>query len=70
MANVVLIAPEAEARLAQVRALLPATGGASLLAPDMLALRLLAPDGFLLRRALVPILELLKGASLPRSWSL
>ncbi|MDJ0822887.1 MAG: urease accessory protein UreD [Paracoccaceae bacterium] len=70
MVNVVFIAPEAEARLPQVRALLPATGGASLLAPDMLVLRLLAQDGFLLRRALVPILELLKGSALPRSWSL
>lgn len=70
MASLVFRAPEAPARLEAVRALLPTTGGASLLAPDLLVARLLAPDGFELRRALVPILETLKGAALPRSWSL
>ncbi len=70
MASAVFVAPEAEARLDRVRSLLPDTGGASLIAPGVLVLRLLAKDGFLLRRALVPILEILKGAPLPRSWSL
>ncbi|MHA6345415.1 urease accessory protein UreD [Roseivivax sp. CAU 1761] len=68
MAALVFAAPEAEAHLAAVRALLPATGGASLLAPDLLVLRLLAADGHLLRRSLMPILARLSGNPLPRPW--
>ena len=70
MAAALLVAPRAEALLPRVRDLLPATGGASLLAPDILALRLVAPDGFELRRSLVPVLECLAAAPLPKSWSL
>ncbi|WP_273522268.1 urease accessory protein UreD [Rhodosalinus sediminis] len=70
MAALVLVAETAEAALPQVRALLPEAGGASLLAPDVLALRLLAPDGEGLRRALLPILDLLTDDSLPRAWRL
>ncbi|MEO1138565.1 MAG: urease accessory protein UreD [Pseudomonadota bacterium] len=70
MASVVFVNPNAEARLDQVRASLPPTGGASLLAPDMLVARILAKDGFELRRSLIPILECLKGTALPRPWSL
>ncbi|MEO3414870.1 urease accessory protein UreD [Roseovarius sp. CAU 1744] len=68
MATLVLVAPEAEARLDAVRALLPDTGGASLLRPDMLVARLLATDGYALRLTLVPILSLLLQESLPRCW--
>lgn len=68
MASVVCIRPDAEAHLAAVRAALGATGGASLLRPDLMFLRLLAPDGFLLRRTLIPILTRLSGAPLPRPW--
>jgi urease accessory protein len=70
MAALVLVAETAEAALAPVRARLPETGGASLLAPDVLTLRLLAPDGEGLRRALLPILDLLTDDSLPRAWRL
>ena len=70
IASVIFVAPEAETHLPQIRALLPETGGASLLAADTLVLRLVAADGFKLRGALVPILEHLKGTPLPRSWSL
>lgn len=70
MASLVLVAPEAEAHLAPVRALLPETGGASLLQPDVLALRLLARDGFELRRHLLPVLDRLSGGTLPTSWRL
>jgi len=63
-------APEAEAHLAAVRDLLPETGAASLLRPDLMVLRCLAPDGFLLRRALLPVLDLLTRHSLPLSWRL
>lgn len=70
MASLLHVAPEAEARLAAVRSHLPETGGASLLAPDILALRLLCPDSHLLRRHLLPILDLLSNDTLPVSWRL
>ncbi|MCV2889506.1 urease accessory protein UreD [Ruegeria aquimaris] len=68
MASLVLIGPDAAAHLAPVRAALPATGGASLVGEDMLLMRLLAPDSFLLRRTLVPILNRLTRNALPRPW--
>ncbi|MCW8842750.1 MAG: urease accessory protein UreD, partial [Rhodobacteraceae bacterium] len=52
LASVVYVAPNAEAQLDPVRALLPATGGASLIRPDLLVLRLLAEDSFALRQSL------------------
>ncbi|WP_112315412.1 urease accessory protein UreD [Rhodovulum viride] len=67
LASLVLVAPEAAAHLAPIRTLLPATGGASLLAGDVLALRLLAPDSYHLRKVLIPVLTRLTEA-LPRSW--
>jgi urease accessory protein len=70
MASLVFVAPQAEAHLSAVRAMLPETGGASLLQPDLLALRLVAEDGFELRRALLPILDRLSGDTLPTSWRL
>lgn len=70
MASVVLVAPNAEAHLEPLRKLLPESGGASLLAEDLLALRLLASDSFELRRALLPILDRLSGDRLPTSWRL
>ncbi|MDD9922291.1 MAG: urease accessory protein UreD [Boseongicola sp.] len=70
MANVVFVASDAETKLTTVRSQLPTTGGASLLCEDILVFRIVAPDGFLLRRSLVPILEILRGQTLPRSWSL
>ena len=68
MASVILVAPEAEAMLPRVRQMLPDTAGASLLQPDLLCLRLLATDGFELRRSLVPILQTLSEDDLPRPW--
>jgi urease accessory protein len=70
MASLVLVAPDAARHLEAVRALLPATGGASMKAPDMMTLRLVAPDSFDLRRSLVPILDLLTDNRLPLSWRL
>ena len=70
MASLVFVDPGAEAHLAPIRALLPETGGASLLRADLLAVRLLAPDGFELRRHLLPILDRLSGETLPTSWRL
>lgn len=62
--------PRAEALLPVIRSLLPETGGASLIAPDLLVLRLLAADSFHLRQTLVPLLEHLTRSTLPKSWSL
>lgn len=70
MVSLVHIAPDAESHLDAVRALMPETGGASLLQPDMLVLRLLAPDSYLMRRALLPVLDRLTGDALPTSWRL
>lgn len=67
-ASVVCVAPNAEAHLASVRALLPPHGGASLLQPDVLHIRLLAQDSFVLRQSLIPILGLLNAGPLPRVW--
>ncbi|MCA0938846.1 urease accessory protein UreD [Salipiger pacificus] len=68
MATVVLAAPGAAAQVAALRGMLPETGGVSALDPDLLVLRLLAIDGFELRRHLCPILRRLSGAELPRPW--
>jgi urease accessory protein len=69
-ATVLHVAPEAERRLDAVRALLPETGGASVVG-ERLAVRLLAPSGLALRRSLSPIIALLSAAgSLPRLWTL
>jgi len=70
MASMVYVAPDAAAQLDQVRALLPDTAGASLLRSDMVVLRLLAADGFEMRRSLIPILDLLSQNTLPTSWRL
>ena len=70
MALVLYVAPDAEAHLTPVRSLLPATGGATLLQPDVLAVRMLAPDSFELRRALLPVLDRLSEDTLPASWRL
>ena len=68
MASVVLIDPTAEAHLKAVRARLPETAGASMLADDMLVLRVLAPDSFALRQVLLPVLSLLNDTEIPRCW--
>lgn len=70
MVSLVYVAPDAEAHLAPLRALMPATGGVSLLRPDMLVLRLLAADSMILRRSLLPVLDRLSRDTLPISWRL
>ncbi len=70
MASLVYAASDAATYLNQVRARLPETAGASLLAPDILVMRLLARDGFEMRRSLIPILDLLSQNTLPTSWRL
>ena len=70
LATVVFAAPGAEAQLDAVRGLLPDTGGASLIQPDLMLVRLLAGDSFALRASLIPIITLLHRAELPRTWML
>ena len=70
LASLVFAAPEAAAHIGPIRALLPPSGGVSLVRDGLLALRLLAPDSFELRKFLLPILTRLHGGPLPRPWML
>lgn len=70
MASLLLVAPDAETHLAPLRAALPDTGGATLLHPDVLYMRLLAEDSFEMRKTLLPILDRLTGDGLPLAWRL
>ena len=67
-ATLLLAAPEAEARLDPVRAAIGDLGGASAF-DGKLVVRLVAPDGLALRRALIPALAAL-GATPPAVWTL
>lgn len=67
-ASVLYVAPDAEGRLDAVRGALPVTAGASLLQADVLHIRVLAEDSFVLRQSLMPILGMLHAAPLPRVW--
>ena len=71
MATVVLAAPKAEDKLADVRTILDPlrTAGASAM-PGLLICRLVAADDRALRACLVPLLNLLAGRALPRVWHL
>ena len=70
MAIAIYYGSAAEAMLPRVRDALPKTGGVSLVAPNLLIVRLVAEDSFVLRQTLVPILEHLTKNSLPKPWSL
>jgi len=68
MASVLLAAPDAERFLDPARALMPSTAGVSLIRDGLLFARLLAVDGFTLRKTLVPLIELLGAAPIPKTW--
>lgn len=70
MVSLTYVAPNAQTHIDPIRALLPATGGVSLLADDVLVLRLLAASGYDLRRHLLPILDHLTHGNLPLCWRL
>ena len=70
MASMVYVAPEAAGHLATIRAMLPKAAGASMIAPDVLVMRLLAADSFELRKSLIPVLDHLTHNTLPLSWRL
>ncbi len=68
MASVLLAASDADRFLAPAQALMPATGGVSLIRTGLLFARLLATDSFELRRTLQPLIQLLSGDQIPRTW--
>ncbi|TNC65978.1 urease accessory protein UreD [Rubellimicrobium roseum] len=70
VASVLFAGAAAEAHLDAARALLAGSGGASLIAEGVLFARLMAPDGYALRAALVPLICRLTGAALPKVWTL
>lgn len=70
MANVIFTAPDAERHLPFIRDALPDTGGVSLIGNDLLVMRLLAEDSFVLRKSLLPILDRLTDNGLPLCWRL
>ncbi|MEO9819727.1 MAG: urease accessory protein UreD [Paracoccaceae bacterium] len=70
MASLIWVNTHAETALDTVRALLPRTAGASLRAPNMLCIRLLAKDGYHMRKSLLPVLDYLTQNSLPTCWRL
>ena len=70
MASVLLVGPGAATGLAALRPLLPPGSGVSLLHDGLLFARLLAPDGLALRKLLIPVIETLSAAALPKVWRL
>ena len=68
MATVLLAGAQAAQALGKID--LPPESGASLIADDLLLIRLLAQDGFALRRQLIPVVEALAAGPLPRVWRL
>lgn len=70
LVSLIYVAPDAETKLGEVRALLPESGGASLIRDTVLFLRCVATDSFELRQSLMPILRHLSGETLPRPWML
>ncbi len=70
-ASVLLISADAENLVGRARETLTAgSGGVSLIRRGVLFARLLAADGYDLRARLMPLLTLLRGAPLPRVWTM
>ncbi|WP_254445745.1 urease accessory protein UreD [Ruegeria arenilitoris] len=70
MALVVFASASAGAHLDAIRQGLPETAGASLIHDDLMVIRILADNGFALRRNLLPVLRRLNTDTLPRCWML
>lgn len=68
LATVVFISARSESMLANARRIIGQPGGASVMG-DRLVCRLMAPDGYELRKRLVPLVALLAG-DVPRLWRL
>ncbi|HEV7252334.1 MAG TPA: urease accessory protein UreD [Mesorhizobium sp.] len=71
LATVLLVAPDAEDQLAAVRERLGDLFGGASAWDGKLVARMTAPDGFALRRRLLPVLEALRhGRPIPKLWQL
>lgn len=70
MANVVFYNQNAARFLDHIRTLLPKSAGATMLSEELLVIRMLAPDSYLLRKTLVPVLTHLNNNTLPKNWRL
>lgn len=68
MATILLAAPDAGARKGALA--LGGTSGASAIDDDLLLVRLLAKDGFDLRRQMIPVVSALADVPIPRVWRL
>ncbi|WP_240789566.1 urease accessory protein UreD [Pseudooceanicola onchidii] len=70
MASLLLVAPDADRYLDRLRAALGPSGGASVIRPGVLFARAVAVDGFALRRHIIPAIQALSGADIPKTWTL
>lgn len=70
MVSLVYAGARAEVDLEPLRSLMPETGGASLKSDNLLVARLVAKDGYHLRKSLLPILDYLTQHTLPTCWRL
>lgn len=70
IASLLFVAPLAEDRRDALRDLLGDAGACSAIRPGILFARILADDGFALRRTLIPAIRLLAGGDIPRPWML
>jgi urease accessory protein len=70
-ATLLLASPDVGTRLANTRALLESHGidGGASVVDGLLVARLVAGPGLALRKAMIPLLECLSGAPLPRVWT-
>ncbi|WP_341366951.1 urease accessory protein UreD [Yoonia sp. BS5-3] len=68
MATVLFASPQAAAFAERLT--LPDTSGVSLIRDDVLLVRMLAADGFALRKQVIPVVEALSTAPIPRVWRL
>jgi len=70
MATLLLVRPNAGDMADRLRAVLGEQGACSAIRDGVLLARIVAEDGFFLRRALIPAIRLLTGGDLPRPWML
>ena len=69
-ALVIFSSPFAKAVLPKIRSHLNDTSGVSLIRDQLLASRLIAPEGMALRRMLIPIINEVTQTDLPKTWRL
>ena len=70
MASVLYAAENADTLVDRLRDIMPTSGGVSLIRPGILFCRILAEDSYVLRQSLIPVIQTLTGAPLPKTWTL